>query len=47
MARSAQEIAIVEGLDGKPEQAYLRLVQACQNNFGMVLQQIEQAEMLT
>ena len=46
MARRAREIAIDEGLDGKPEQAYLRLVQECKNNFGMVLQRIEQAEML-
>ena len=46
MAKRAREIAIDEGLDGKPEQAYLRLVQECKNNFGMVLQRIEQAEML-
>jgi len=46
MARRAREIAMDESLDGKPEQAYLRLVQECKNNFGMVLQRIEQAEML-
>jgi len=46
MARRAKEIALVEGLDGKSSQAYLRLVQDCKNNFGMVLQRIEQAEML-
>jgi len=46
MAKRAKEIAMTEGLDGKPEQSYLRLVQDCKNNFGMVLQRIEQAEML-
>jgi len=46
MAKRAKEIALTEGLDGKPEGAYLRLVQDCKNNFGMVLQRIEQAEML-
>ena len=46
MAKRARTIAMAEGLDGKPENAYLRLVQDCKNNFGMVLQRIEQAEML-
>ena len=46
MARRAREIALTENLNGKPEQAYLRLVQECKNNFGMVLQRIEQAEMV-
>ena len=45
-ATRAREIAQIEGLDGKPNQAYMRLVQACKNNFGMVLQKIDQGEML-
>ncbi len=45
-ATRAREIAQIEGMDGKPDQAYLRLVQACKNNFGMVLQKIDQGEMM-
>ena len=47
MAKRAKEIARAEGLDGKPDHAYLRLIQDCKNNFGMVLQRIEQGDMLT
>ena len=46
MAKRAKEIAKTEGLDGKPDHAYLRLVQECKNNLGMVLQRIEQGDML-
>ena len=45
-ANRARKIADIENLNGKPEQAYIRLVQSCKNNMGMVLQRIEQAEML-
>ena len=45
-AARAQQIAHTEGLDGKPLQAYVRLVQGCHNNMGAVLQRVEQGEML-
>lgn len=45
-AKRAREIAIAEGLDGKPESAYLRLVQQCHNNMRTVLQEIDSGAML-
>jgi DNA polymerase-3 subunit gamma/tau len=45
-AKRAREIALAENLDGKPEAAYVRLVQDCHNNMRAVLQRIEAAEMI-
>lgn len=45
-AARAKEIATAEQLDGKPLQAYVRLVQECHNNLGAVLQRVEQGEMI-
>jgi hypothetical protein len=45
-AKRAREIADAEGLNGKPESAYLRLVQRCRNNMREVLQTVETGEML-
>lgn len=45
-AKRAQEIALAENLDGKPEAAYLKLVQKHHNNFRFVLQDIEAGTML-
>lgn len=45
-AVKARQIACKEGLNGKPEQAYYRLVQRCSNNMGMVLSEIDKGEML-
>ena len=44
-ARRAREIAQAEGMDGKPESAYLRLVQQSHNNMRAVLQEIESGVM--
>jgi replication-associated recombination protein RarA len=41
-----REIAEAEGLNGKPDSAYLRLVQRCRNNMRAVLQAVESGEML-
>ncbi len=45
-AKRAREIADMEGMNGKPEAAYLRLVQRCKNNLRAVYQAIESGEML-
>lgn len=45
-AARAREIALAEGLDGKPEAAYYRLVQDNHNNMRAVLQSIECGEMM-
>jgi len=45
-AKRAREIAETEGLNGKPDSAYLRLVQRCHNNMRAVLQAVESGEML-
>lgn len=42
----AREIAQAEGMDGKPEADYVKLVQRCKNNMRAVLQAIEAGEML-
>jgi len=41
----AREIALAEGLDGRPESAYLALVNDCKANFRRVLQRIEKGEL--
>jgi replication-associated recombination protein RarA len=45
-AERARAIALAENMDGKPEAAYVRLVQRCKNNMRMVLNEIEAGEML-
>jgi len=45
-AERARQIAQQEGLDGKPVEAYLRLMQDCRNNFRQALNRIEKGEML-
>ena len=45
-AMRAREIAQAEGLDGKPDRAYLRLVQSHHNNMRAVLQAIEAGAMM-
>ena len=45
-ATRAREIAQIEGLDGKPDSAYLRLVQTYHNNMRDVIQKISEGEMI-
>lgn len=45
-AARAREIAQTEGMDGKPESAYLRLVQECHNSMRKILQEIDSGRML-
>ena len=45
-AKRAREIADAEGLNGKPESAYLRLVQQCRNNMRAVLQELDAGAMV-
>lgn len=40
-ADRAREIAVKEGLDGQPPEAYLKLARECKSNLRMMLQQIE------
>jgi len=46
LARRAKEIAVIEHLDGKPIEAYIRLVNVCHSNMRMTLQRIGEGEML-
>lgn len=45
-AKRAQEIAQQEGLNGRPIQTYVKLMQSCRNNLRAALQAVEAGEML-
>ncbi len=45
-AKRAREIADAEGMNGRPAEAYLKLVQSCHNNMRAVLQSIEDGAMM-
>lgn len=45
-AARCKEIAMAEGLDGQPLEAYRNLAQRCKGNFRMMLQEIESGVML-
>ena len=45
-AGRAKRIAEAEGLDGRPVEAYVKLVKSCNNNMRSVLQRIEAGDML-
>ena len=46
IAQRVREIAQAEGLNGKPETAYLDLIKRCRNNFRAALQAVESGDML-
>jgi replication-associated recombination protein RarA len=46
MAERVKWIAEQEGLDGKPVETYVKLLQTCKNNMRMALQRVEAGEML-